>query len=150
MERGCPSCTRNTVALYKVLKSNGKPDQTNGEEPAKGRLGNAVLGDSARSRQGRGLHAAVRLCPNRPWHRRSRSREWRSCGPGADLAPRGAPPVLRCTCGFRDGVRPADRPDRKQRLRVDSAGAIARAMERANQPPGFADAQGEPMPAAND
>ena len=54
---------------------------------------------------------------------------------------------------FRESARASvarDRHDRKYGLPVDTAGAVARAMERAYRA-GFADAQGEPaMPAASD
>ena len=54
---------------------------------------------------------------------------------------------------FRESARAIvakDRHDRKYGLPVDTAGAVARAMERAYRE-GFADAQGEPaMPAASD
>jgi hypothetical protein len=54
---------------------------------------------------------------------------------------------------FREAAREIvakDRRDRKYGFPVDTAGAVARAMERADRQ-GFADAQGEPpMPAASD
>jgi len=62
-----------------------------------------------------------------------------------------ADPIRRAR--FRESARAIvakDRHDRKHGLPVDTAGAVARAMERAYRE-GFADAQGEPpMPAASD
>ena len=75
---------------------------------------------------------------------------------GKPLSPNGvrrpdADPIRKAR--FRESARAIvakDRHDRKYGLPVDTAGAVARAMERAYRE-GFADAQGEPaMPAASD
>jgi len=69
-----------------------------------------------------------------------------------DAVRRPDPDLLR-KVRFREVAREIvakDRHDRKYGLPVDTAGAVARAMERAYRQ-GFADAQGEPpMPAAGD
>lgn len=91
-----------------------------------------------------------------PWRWRGRVLCVRSASMGKSLSRNGvrrpdADPIRKAR--FREAAREIvakDRHDRKYGFPVDTAGAVARAMERAYRE-GFADAQGEPhMPLAGD